>query len=74
MQTASPWTSQDIARLKAAISSGQLSVRLGDRQVTYQSAEAMLKVLARMEAEVASTTTQRRPATSRYSFQTLRGG
>lgn len=73
MQTTSPWTSQDLARLKAAISSGQLSVRLGDRQVTYQSAEAMLKVLARMEDEVASAAQQRKPATRRYRFQTLRG-
>ncbi|HHB9427288.1 TPA: phage head-tail joining protein [Stenotrophomonas maltophilia] len=29
------WTKDDVQRLKAAIASGQLSVRHGDRQITY---------------------------------------
>lgn len=68
------WTKDDVQRLKAAIASGQLSVRHGDRQVTYQSVEAMLTALDRMEAEVAATTAGRRmSATRRYRFTTLRG-
>lgn len=73
MKPVSPWTAQDVARLKVAIAGGKLSCRFGDRQITYQSSEAMLKVLAHMEAEVAVATQPRRSATSRYHFQTLRG-
>lgn len=67
------WTHNDVKRLKAAIASGQLSVRHGDRQVTYQSIEAMLTALDRMEAELAAATPGRKPATRRYRFTTLRG-
>lgn len=68
------WTKDDVQRLKAAIASGQLSVRHGDRQITYQSVEAMLTALDRMEAEVAAVTAGRlKSATRRYRFTTLRG-
>ncbi|HEL4148048.1 TPA: hypothetical protein UM348_000744 [Stenotrophomonas maltophilia] len=67
------WTQDDVKRLKAAIASGQLSVRHGDRQVTYQSVEAMLTALDRMEAELAAGAPARKPATRRYRFTTLRG-
>lgn len=66
------WTEADVARLKAAIASGRLTVRLGERMITYQSTEAMLSVLARMEDEVAAAARPRR-ATSRYTFTTFRG-
>lgn len=66
------WTSDDVTRLKAAIASGQLTVRMGDRQITYQSTEAMLKALAHIEAEV-SQAAQKAPATRRFRFTTLRG-
>lgn len=67
------WTEADVSRLKAAIASGQLSVRLGDRQVTYQSVDAMLKALDRMQADVAAAAKPQRSATRRFTFTTLRG-
>ncbi|AWH54421.1 hypothetical protein C1924_15150 [Stenotrophomonas sp. ESTM1D_MKCIP4_1] len=67
------WTQDDVKRLKVAIASGQLSVRHGDRQVTYQSVEAMLTALDRMESELAAAAPARKPATRRYRFTTLRG-
>lgn len=67
------WTQADVSRLQAAIASGQLSVRLGERQVTYQSVEAMLKALDRMQAEMASAAAAGRPATRRFAFTTYRG-
>lgn len=66
------WTEADVARLKAAIARGRLTFRLGERMVTYQSTEAMLSVLARMEDEVAAAARPRR-ATHRYTFTTFRG-
>lgn len=68
------WTAQDVARLKAAIAKGHQQVRIGDQQITYQSTSDMLAALKRMEAEVeAAAAAPRRPATSRYTFTTLRG-
>ena len=67
------WTADDVSRLKAAIASGQLSVRIGERQITYQSVDAMLTALDRMQADIATASPQRKPATSRYTFTTLRG-
>lgn len=67
------WTQDDVKRLKAAIASGQLSVRHGDRQIPYQSVDAMLTALGRMEADIAASVPGRKPATRRYRFTTLRG-
>ena len=66
------WSADDISRLKAAIASGQLSVRLGDRQVTYQSVGDMLKALDRMQNDNAVAQSDRRSATQRFRFTTLR--
>jgi hypothetical protein len=67
------WTQADVARLKAAIASGQLSVRYGDRQISYQSTDAMLTALDRMQAEVAANSGEPRQSTHRFTFTTLRG-
>lgn len=67
------WTTDDVRRLKAAIASGQLSVRLGDRQVTYQSVDAMLKALDRMQADIAAAAQPRSTASRRFTFTTMRG-
>ncbi|MGR4895017.1 phage head-tail joining protein [Stenotrophomonas sp. LARHCG68] len=67
------WTTADVTRLQAAIASGQLSVRLGERQVTYQSVDAMLTALDRMKADMAAAASPRRAATARFHFTTLRG-
>lgn len=66
------WTTQDVSKLKAAIASGQQSVRFGEREVRYQSTSAMLEALRQMEAEVAAVTAPKQ-ATKRYHFTTLRG-
>lgn len=67
------WTAEDVSRLRAAIASGQLSVRLGDRQVTYQSIDDMLKALDRMQADIAAAANLGGTATKRFRFTTLRG-
>ena len=67
------WTTADVTRLQTAIASGQLSVRLGERQVTYQSVNAMLTALDRMKADMAASSSSRRTATARFHFTTLRG-
>lgn len=46
------WTNEQKAALEQAIASGVLTVRYADRTVTYQSTEAMLKVLKQMEAQI----------------------
>ncbi len=56
------WTQSDIDKLKAAIASGALSVSYAGppaRSITYQSTDAMLKALAKMEQEVNGRTTYR---------------
>jgi hypothetical protein len=49
------WTQADIDTLKAAVASGVLSVEYAGppaRRITYQSLEAMQKLLGQMVAEV----------------------
>lgn len=51
------WTQQDIDALKTAVASGVLSVRYAGppaREITYQSLDAMRKLLAEMVASVGS--------------------
>lgn len=67
------WSQDDVTRLKSAIASGQLSVRLADRQVTYQSTAEMLKALDRMQADISAAAGSGRPATRRFAFTTYRG-
>lgn len=68
------WTQAHVETLKAAIASGQLSVRLDGRQITYQSTEAMLKALERMETEVAAAAGNGHSRTGRrFAFTTYRG-
>ena len=46
------WTTEQKTALEEAIASGVLTVRYADRTVTYQSTEAMLKVLKQMNAQL----------------------
>lgn len=46
------WTAADVEKLERAIASGKLTVRYQDRQITYQSTDAMLRALKVMRAEV----------------------
>ncbi|GHH52482.1 phage head-tail joining protein [[Pseudomonas] boreopolis] len=52
---------QQIATLEAAIATGTLRVRYADREVTYQSLDAMRSLLKEMRAEVAEAAGRPRP-------------
>lgn len=43
---------QQRTALQEAVTSGTLSVRHGDKSVTYQSTDSMLKALSRLEAMI----------------------
>jgi hypothetical protein len=47
-----PYSQSDIDNLKAAIASGELMSRSGDRSVQYRSLDEMERTLRRMESEV----------------------
>jgi hypothetical protein len=51
------WTQGDVDALKAAIISGQLIVRSGDRSIQYRSLSELRSVLAEAEAELAGRPT-----------------
>ena len=60
------WTPADIAKLKAAVASGALTVKYSgppSREITYQSLDAMRAVLAEMRREVNGSPTYRLGAT-----------
>lgn len=50
------WTQAEIDTLKKAIVAGVQTVEYGDKRVTYQSMEAMLKALAVAQEEVTNAT------------------
>lgn len=66
------WSQADVDSLKRTIASGQLTWQYGERKVTYQDINSMLRALAMMEAEVAAAAGPVQ-ATHRYTFTTLRG-
>ncbi len=45
------WTDEQIQNLREAIAAGVLSVRHGDKMLTYQSLPEMRKALAAMEGQ-----------------------
>jgi hypothetical protein len=54
------FTSSDLDAIKAAIATGELSVRTSDgRQVTYRDLSDLLQAKAAIEAEIASTSASR---------------
>lgn len=53
-------TQADLDALEDAINSGALMVRFADRQVQYRSLDDMMRILARMRAEVTGTAPTRR--------------
>lgn len=46
------WQRADLEKLERAIASGQQTVRYKDRQVSYQSLDAMIRARREMKAEV----------------------
>jgi hypothetical protein len=62
------YTQSEVDALKQAIATGALSVRHGDKSVTYNSLADMIKALRIMEAELAGTTAATRPNVRRLRF------
>jgi len=69
------WTQADLDKLDAAIKSGVLSVRYGDRTVQYQSTADLMAARRAIAAEVDATTAASRPKPRRFfrMFQSGRG-
>lgn len=65
------WTQTDIDRLRRAISTGARRVEFGDGQTRsveeFHSIDAMLGLLARMEAEVAGSNAPARYAVTQFT-------
>jgi hypothetical protein len=65
------WTQQQLDAIEAAIASGELTVRFGDRTVTYRSMEELLQARAVIKDALAA---ESGAATDRFSFaQTSKG-
>jgi hypothetical protein len=46
------YTQQDLDSIKSAIAAGELSVRFGDRQITYRSLDELIRIQNQIEAEL----------------------
>lgn len=57
--------------LRAAINSGALSIRHGDKQVMYQSTTAMIAALASLDAEIARAEGRKRKR--RFAYPASKG-
>ncbi len=66
------WTQADVEALEAAIKSGRLRVRFGDREVEYNSASEMLKVLQTMKDAVEMASSSPKSRTSYAYFRKSR--
>jgi len=65
------WSQAQIDAIEAAIASGELTVRFGDRTVTYRSMEELLQARAVITEAIAAASGT---ATDRFSFaQTSKG-
>ena len=61
------FTLADVEKLERAIATGALTVRFADRQVTYQSLDAMRKARREMLDEIAAANGTRRRRTFRVT-------
>ncbi len=59
------WTQQQLDAVEAAIASGELIVRFGDRTVTYRSMEELLQARAVIQEALAA---ESGTTTDRFSF------
>ena len=65
------WTQQQLDAIEAAIASGELTVRFGDRAVTYRSMDELLQARAVIRETLAA---ESGTVTERFSFaQTSKG-
>lgn len=62
-----PFSKEQLAKLKAAYASGVLRYRHGETEVTYQSMEEMRKAISRMEREMGRKERRIRLSTVEYS-------
>ncbi len=66
-----PWIPQQLDAIEAAIASGELTVRFGDRTVTYRSMDELLQARGVIKEALAA---EAGTATDRFSFaQTSKG-
>ncbi len=66
-----PWTQTQLDAIEASIASGELTVRFGDRTVTYRSMDELLQARAVIKESLAA---EAGTATDRFSFaQTSKG-
>lgn len=65
------WTQQQLDAIEAAIASGELTVRFGDRTVTYRSMDELLQARAVIRESISAAAGT---STDRFSFaQTSKG-
>jgi hypothetical protein len=65
------WTQQQLEAIEAAIASGELTVRFGDRTVTYRSMDELLQARAVIKESIDAPAGT---STDRFSFaQTSKG-
>lgn len=62
-----PFTQEQIDALKAQAATGVRTIQYQDRSVQYQSLEEMLAAIARMEAEIDSSSTSGRSTFATHS-------
>jgi hypothetical protein len=66
------FTSADLANIDAAIASGELTVSVQGRTVTYRSIDDLFKAKAAIEAGIAEQSPAGRVRTGYFQFATLR--
>ena len=69
----SSYTSDDLAAVRRAIASGELSVMHNGRRVEYRSIDDLLKAEARIEGELRASVGRPRGGVRRFTFTTYRG-
>lgn len=67
------FTRDDLASVEAAISSGTLSVQYEGRRVQFQSLDELMKLRARMRAEIEQAEGSARPRRPRF-FRAYQAG
>lgn len=67
------FTQTDLDAVNAAIASGELSVEVSGRRVTYRSMADLLQARSLIAGEVATAATGTSRAAYRYTFATQRG-
>lgn len=66
------YTNTDLAAVQAAIASGELVVRRGDKQIQYRSMDELLKAEQTIKSALTSASTGVRGGPRRFKFTTSR--